>query len=137
MSAEDRVLSRARQVWQQDASPSETAVRLAVDRAARRLRLRKPRMSDEFDWRGARWLAARYSCPGHDVPMHLFVTADRAAAVQSASLGWDEVHKGPLQVHMASGDHMGMVTEPHVHALAELVSSTLQNALEAAQSRSA
>jgi hypothetical protein len=41
MRAEDRVLNLARQVWQQDAAPSENAVRLAVDRAARRLRLRK------------------------------------------------------------------------------------------------
>lgn len=42
MKAEDRVLALARRVWQQDAAPSENSVRLAVDRAGRRLRLRKP-----------------------------------------------------------------------------------------------
>jgi hypothetical protein len=55
MRDEDRVLARAREVWQKDAAPSENAVRLAVDRAARRLRLGKPSsvMPRAWAWSGS------------------------------------------------------------------------------------
>jgi hypothetical protein len=39
MNAEERVLSQARKIWQDEAAPSETSVRRGVDRAVRRLRL--------------------------------------------------------------------------------------------------
>jgi hypothetical protein len=41
MTAEDRVLSKARKVWQEDAAPSEISVRRGVDQVVRQLRLRK------------------------------------------------------------------------------------------------
>jgi hypothetical protein len=41
MTHEDRLLSAARKVWQEDAAPSEASVRRGVDQVVRQLRLRK------------------------------------------------------------------------------------------------
>ena len=50
-----------------------------------RLGLRRSKMSDEFDWRGASALVARYACPPNDVAMDLFVTAEQATGSGSDS----------------------------------------------------
>ena len=90
-------------------------------------------MSDEFDWRGASALVARYACPPHDVAMDLFVTAERATGSGSDSLGWAELHQGALRVHRFEGDHRAMVTEPQVTLVAEMVSRSLRDAVRASQ----
>ncbi len=90
--------------------------------------LRSSKMSDEFDWRGARALANRYACSGNDATMDLFVSDERAAAAADDSLGWDELHKGLLRVHRVHGDHLSIVTEPDVLALADLVRGCLHQA---------
>ncbi|MEO6859749.1 MAG: amino acid adenylation domain-containing protein [Solirubrobacteraceae bacterium] len=91
-----------------------------------RLHLRRSRLGDDFDWRGALKLTSRYVCTGNDAPMDLFVTADGVANCQSRSLGWDEIHKGPLRVHDTLGDHLSMVLEPNVTVLSQMLASNLR-----------
>jgi surfactin family lipopeptide synthetase A len=98
-----------------------------------RLRLRRSEMSDEFDWRGAVALVARYACPPNDVAMDLFVSAERAAGAGSDSLGWAELHEGALRVHRFEGDHRAMVTEPQVNLVAEMFGRSLRDAVRASK----
>jgi amino acid adenylation domain-containing protein len=98
-----------------------------------RLGLRRSEMSDEFDWRGAKALAARYACPPNEVAMDLFVTAERAAGSGNDSLGWAELHEGVLRIHRFEGDHLGMVTEPQVNLVAEIFSRSLREAVRASK----
>jgi hypothetical protein len=62
----------------------------------------------------------------------LFVTEFSIAGAGSDSLGWDEVHQGVLRVHRFSGDHHAMVTDGHVGAVAEIVSTAVKEARRAA-----
>ncbi len=98
-----------------------------------RLHLRPSRPSDDFDWRGAFHLATRYRCPGNDAPMDLFRTKAAVDLSGSGSLGWEDVHHGALRTHTVPGEHLTMVTEPHVSTLAEMVSSSLRDAVRATQ----
>lgn len=101
------------------------------------VRLRGPQtmLADDFDWRGANRLAISYACKGNDAPMDVFVTDDRVTGSGSRSLGWDELHRGPLRVHRLDGDHRTIVTEPQVRTLAELVTSSLRDAQRAAEAK--
>jgi thioesterase domain-containing protein len=101
-------------------------------RASGRLHLRRSRLGDDFDWRGALKLASRYPCPGNDAPMDLFVATDEVAEIRSRSLGWEEVHKGPLRTHDVPGGHESMLTEPHVSEVAEMLTLSLRRAQAAA-----
>ena len=46
----------------------------------------------------------------------------------SDSLGWEEVHRGALRIHQAPGDHLTMVTAPHVDVLAAMVAQSVRQA---------
>ena len=96
-----------------------------------RLHLRPSRIGDDFDWRGAHRVASRYACPGNDAPMDLFLTARGVTESGSRSLGWEEVHQGPLCIHDVPGGHESMVSEPHVSTVAEMLSVALRRAQEA------
>ncbi|MEO6858656.1 MAG: thioesterase domain-containing protein, partial [Solirubrobacteraceae bacterium] len=113
---------------------SEVVVKRELTAALVRLRLRRSHVEDDFDWRGAHKVASRYSCPGNDVPMDLFLTAGGAGAGRSRSLGWDEVHKGPLHTHEVPGGHESMVQEPNVSVVAEMLTRALRRA-QAAERR--
>jgi thioesterase domain-containing protein len=125
-----------RRVAQQRKRGVQDAVRILTDQYLRpelnRLligaRLRRSKMSDEFDRRGAIALAMRYACSGHDAALDLFVTDDRAARAAGDSFGWDEIHKGVLRVHRVHGNHLSIFTEPDVLVLAELVTQSLRRA---------
>ncbi|MGH7722019.1 MAG: amino acid adenylation domain-containing protein [Candidatus Dormibacteria bacterium] len=93
-----------------------------------RLHLRRSRLGDDFDWRGAHRVASRYSCPGNDAPLDLFLTAPAVAEGPSASLGWEAIHRGPLHIHDIPGEHASMVTEPHVSVVADMLVRTLRRA---------
>ncbi len=93
-----------------------------------RLRLRRPDLSDDFDYRGAGHLIRRYAVGGNDAPIDLFRTNGAMLYNGSDSLGWNEVHRGALRVHEAPGDHLTMVTEPHVDVLAAMVAQSLRAA---------
>jgi thioesterase domain-containing protein len=97
-----------------------------VTAALVRLHLRRSRIGDDFDWRGAIRLISRYRCPGNDAPVTLFLTEEGVAHTGSRSLGWEQVHKGPLQVHSVPGEHVSMVIEPHVSVVAEMLTLSLR-----------
>ncbi|WP_172828908.1 thioesterase domain-containing protein [Mycobacterium sp. 1164966.3] len=77
-----------------------------------------PRTQRGFDCRGAAEIAARYRQPGHQVPMHLFVSEVSAAAAEEDLLGWDAFHKGPLAADRLAGDHVGLLQPPQAELLA-------------------
>jgi thioesterase domain-containing protein len=70
-------------------------------------------------------IALGYQCAPHDAPMHVFTSADRAAASGSPSLGWEGTHRGSLTVHRVQGDHETMVLEPQVAVLAAAFARSL------------
>jgi amino acid adenylation domain-containing protein len=72
----------------------------------------------EFDYRGATEILCRYRQPGHEVPVHLFVSEGYAAENEAHLLGWDEFHKGTLTVDRLAGDHFTMLRTPEVKQLA-------------------
>lgn len=82
-----------------------------------------------FDYAGAWSLAKAYACRGHDAPLELFATEHQIVETGSPSLGWDELHCGPLTVRVASGTHMTMLTHPHVGPVAEQVARSRDAAL--------
>jgi len=98
-------------------------------------RLTRPRqaeMTEDFDFLGARMLTVRYACAPHDAALDLFVTESAVASAGSDSLGWDELHGGPLRVHRVAGDHAGMMRQGGVvYAVAELVSTGVKEARRA------
>jgi len=81
-----------------------------------------------FDYPGARAIAYRYQQPGHEVPMHLFVSEGFAAYLQVDLLGWDDAHKGALTVDRLGGDHVSLLQPPEVEQLAEMMLESLRKA---------
>ncbi len=81
-----------------------------------------------FDYRGATEITCGYQQPGHDVPMHLFVSDDAAAEVESDLLGWDGFHKGTVTVDRIAGDHFAMLELPKVDQLARVMLESLRQA---------
>jgi amino acid adenylation domain-containing protein len=79
----------------------------------------------ELDYRGVAEIESRYQQPGHEVPMHLFVSDVTAAAAETDSLGWDQWHKGPLTVDRFGGDHASMLQLPQVVLLAKIMLESL------------
>ncbi len=82
----------------------------------------------EFDYRGATEISCRYQQPGHEVPMHLFVSEASAADMAEDLLGWDEFHKGTLTVHRLAGDHANLLDLPGVNQLARMMLESLGEA---------
>jgi amino acid adenylation domain-containing protein len=82
----------------------------------------------DFDYRGATEIVCRYQQPGHEVPMHLFVTEASAAAMKADLLGWDEFHKGALSVHHLAGDHATLIDLPGVKQVARMMLESLRKA---------
>ncbi|WP_428338376.1 non-ribosomal peptide synthetase [Mycobacterium sp.] len=82
----------------------------------------------DFDYRGATEIACRYQQPGHNVPMHLFVTEGSAADMEADLLGWDEFHAGPLTVHRLAADHATMLDLPVVEEVARIMLESLRKA---------
>ena len=91
----------------------------------------------DFDFRGAMEIACRYQQPGHEVPMHLFVTEGSAADAEADLLGWDEFHKGPLTGHRLAGDHVTMLDLPVVEQLARIMLESLCKSRESTRGQQA
>ncbi len=83
---------------------------------------------NDFDYRGATEIGCRYQHPGHEVPMHLFVSEDSAAEVESDLLGWDGFHNGTITVDRFAGDHFAMLDLPKVEDLARVMFESLRQA---------
>ncbi len=79
-----------------------------------------------FDWRGAMTLASRHAFSAHDAPLDLFVTDEMVQRTGSESLGWADLHRGPLRVHPIPGDHLSMLVVPHVQVLAARLAASLR-----------
>ena len=60
--------------------------------------------------------------------MAVFGTADMVDMTGSPSLGWETVHRGPITVHPIPGDHLSMLTEPHVRLVADILTGSLREA---------
>jgi hypothetical protein len=75
--------------------------------------------TDHFDYPGGTEISCRYQQPGHEVPMHLFVTEGSAAEAEADLLGWDEFHKGTLTVHRLACDHVTILDLPLARRMLE------------------
>ena len=82
----------------------------------------------DFDYHGAAEIACRYQLPGHDAPMHLFVSDGTAFDAESDLLGWDEFHKGTVTAHRLAGDHVSILERPEVEQLAQMMIESLRKA---------
>jgi len=82
---------------------------------------------EHFDYRGAVLLARGYNRQGHQLPLDLFVTADSAVEVGSASLGWNEYHRGPLLIHRLPGHHNALLDHPQVGEVAKLLLASIRH----------
>jgi amino acid adenylation domain-containing protein len=87
----------------------------------------------EFDYRGATEIACRYQQPGHEVPMHLFVTEASAAGMEADLLGWDDFHDGTLTVHRLAGNHAALIDLPGAKQVARMMLESLGKARASAQ----
>jgi len=56
--------------------------------------------------------------------------------LQDAAWGWGQFSEGPVEVHVVPGDHLTMMTEPHVQVLAERLKACLNQVCEVRQPRS-
>jgi amino acid adenylation domain-containing protein len=84
---------------------------------------------DDFDWRGALKLASTHAFQGLEVPLDLFVSVGSAEKTDSASLGWVNVHRGPIALHAIPGEHLDVITEPHVRLVVEIVRTSLRRTM--------
>jgi amino acid adenylation domain-containing protein len=79
----------------------------------------------DFDYRGATKLGANYAPSGHAVRMDLFTSDDSVGETGSPTLGWGDVHRGPIAVHPIPGSHFSLVTESSMRIVAESLSDDL------------
>jgi amino acid adenylation domain-containing protein len=84
-----------------------------------------PEHKGNFDLRGAMEIECRYQAPGHEVPIHLFVSEGSADEAKTGLLGWDVFHKGTLIVDRLAGDHFGLLEPPVVEHLARSMLESL------------
>jgi thioesterase domain-containing protein/acyl carrier protein len=80
---------------------------------------------NDFDYVGATAVACRYQQPGHDLPMHLFVSEATATFMEADLLGWDEFHRGSLTVHRQKTEHVALLDLPEVRQVAHVILESL------------
>jgi thioesterase domain-containing protein len=78
-----------------------------------------------FDHAGVRAVYEASHLVGHGLPVDLYATTAGVQMATSDYLGWDELHRGILTRHAAPGDHLTMLVEPNVTALARMMASRL------------
>ena len=93
--------------------------------------LRAP-LVDGFHTDGAIKLGLTYNFCAGDAPLHLFASRAHQEKLGSGSLGWIDVHRGPVEVHEILGDHKSMIQQPRVSAVAAAVATSLREAQSAA-----
>jgi thioesterase domain-containing protein len=112
-----------------------TAVGIAVRAAFRLAKRPVPKMMRS---RVLTFTAAWYAYNPKKYPrtLVLFRAKDRRAEYEDdPTLGWKKCVTGPIEVHIAPGDHVTMMQSPHVHVLAEALSRYLGTAIDHAASR--
>jgi amino acid adenylation domain-containing protein len=60
----------------------------------------------------------------HTIPMHLFVTDATVWYHRDLTLGWSDVHAGPLSVHRVKGTHASMLAAPQVEGLVDILAES-------------
>ena len=95
------------------------------------------RPGEQFDIRAASQLMLDCTVGGHDVPMNLVVSAQTVAETDSDSLGWSDVHKGPIEIHAVPGDHVSLLSEAFAGEFGNLVSASLSDGSDEPQTRAA
>jgi amino acid adenylation domain-containing protein len=83
---------------------------------------------NDFDYRGAIEMVCGNQQPGHEVPLHLFVSEASATDAEAELLGWDEFHKGTLTVDRFAGDHATILDLPAVEQVARLMLELVRKA---------
>jgi thioesterase domain-containing protein len=114
-------------------SPQERAERVAekLARAKRRARLalglRVRRLPSDFrlDGRAALVIGSRYSQPGQEIPVHLFVTQESTNSMGDPVGGWGQLHRGPMAVTHFGTNHDTFMAVPEVVELAEMVRAAM------------
>jgi thioesterase domain-containing protein len=76
----------------------------------------------------ARLLGGRYRTGGLDCTLAVFFTEASRARAGSATLGWDRVHRGPIEVVGVPGDHLTLWREPNVGELADVLAAHVTRA---------
>jgi thioesterase domain-containing protein len=65
---------------------------------------------------------SRYHPRPFDGPACLIRASEASPAIAASNaLGWDDLARGPFEIHSAPGDHRSMLSAPHVAALALLL----------------
>jgi thioesterase domain-containing protein len=85
-----------------------------------------------FDNRGADVLERRYRPMGQEGRLVIFAAEASARATHSLTLGWDRVHRGPVQTHILPGTHLSLLQEPDVGLLARTLAVCVRGAETAA-----
>jgi thioesterase domain-containing protein len=75
-----------------------------------------------------RLLGGRYRTEGLDCPLVVFLTDASLAASGSPTLGWESVHRGPIEAVGVPGDHLTLWKEPNVARLAAEVATRVRRA---------
>lgn len=99
--------------------------------------LARRRPGEQFDIRHASQIMRGCIIDGHDLPMNLFVTTDTVKETGSDSLGWAQVHKGPLEIHTAPGDHVSLLSETFAGEFTALLSASLSDGSDEPQTGAA
>ena len=80
----------------------------------------------DFDYENAAEIACRYLLPGHDIPMHLFVSEGTSVDAEADQLGWNDFHKGPLTVRRVGANHVSILELPEAGRLAQMMLESLR-----------
>jgi thioesterase domain-containing protein len=88
---------------------------------------------EQFDVRQAPRMMRGWTIDGHDLPMNLFVTTDTVTMTGSDSLGWADVHKGPLEIHAVPGEHVSLLSETFAGKFTPVLSASLSDGSDGPQ----
>ncbi|HSR25283.1 MAG TPA: thioesterase domain-containing protein, partial [Candidatus Eisenbacteria bacterium] len=120
LERERRLAERLRRLWSRAAAVGlRGALEEVGTRRAERMRasLGLPLSPDQFDFPGADTLTITYRAVGHDAPLEVFATDPGRRKAGSSALGWETLHRGPLQWHPVAGDHHTVLHEPDAEAV--------------------
>jgi thioesterase domain-containing protein len=82
--------------------------------------------------RNLRAIEQAYDPPRYTGPVVAYTTAENRRYTGSAALGWDRYIDGPLELRPVPGDHVSMLLEPNVDAVAAAMDADIREAQAAA-----
>ena len=101
---------------------------LELRAALTQLKLARPPLVKGVDVYYLRRLALGYRCRPHDVPIELFVSRAQKTSIGDSSLGWRQLHRGPVTTHDIDGDHEALIRPPWASAVAREFAYSLRAA---------